>query len=240
MAGWEVRFSDPRKERLLRVSLVLLLLALPGAFLAGHWRASEEAGQAFDDYRNLRASERLQAQELRQLRQRMAVLESSEHLARQATEQSRQTIKLLEEQIYELQQEVASYKEILAPAGRREGLRIRAFELQATDTPRLFRYKLLLSRVGRDDQPLRGRLQVSVQGRQNGKEATLSLESLSREFTERAIPFAFKHFQSFPEGGQFASLELPEGFAPRQVKVRAEIKGQTRPLERTFKWIAGE
>ncbi|MEX6501809.1 DUF6776 family protein [Pseudomonas zhanjiangensis] len=184
-----------------------------------------------------------QEQEIDRLRQRLAVVSSGETVAQQANEQNRLAIKLLEEQIFKQQQDLAFYKGVLAPASRREGLRIRTFELQATDIKGVFRYKILLSRVGKDDQPLAGQLRVTVEGRQGGKEVSLELASLAQGDAdgarEQAIPFAFKHFQAIPEAGRFAELMLPEGFSPRQVRVRAEVKGE-KPLERTFKWIDAE
>ncbi|MHA6495480.1 DUF6776 family protein [Pseudomonas borbori] len=181
--------------------------------------------------------------ELDQARQRLAVVGSGEKVAQQANEQSRLTIKLLEEQIYKQQQDLAFYKGVLAPGSRRDGLRIRTFELQATDRPRHFRYKLLLSRVGKDDQPLEGQLTVTVEGRQGDKDVSLPLAELTRgmpdQLAEPVVPFSFKHFQALPEAGRFAELQLPAGFEPSQVKVRAEVKGE-KPLERTFKWINEE
>ncbi|MDX1299455.1 MAG: DUF6776 family protein, partial [Pseudomonas sp.] len=149
------------------------------------------------------------------------------------------TIKLLEEQIYKQQQDLASYKGVLAPASRREGLRIKTFELQATDRPEHFRYKILLSRVGKGEKPLEGQLQVSIVGAQAGKNVTLELAALGAglpdALPEQPITFAFKHFQAIPEAGRFAELKLPEGFVPSEIKVRAEVKGE-KPLLRTFKW----
>ncbi|MFI8609750.1 DUF6776 family protein [Pseudomonas sp. NPDC077649] len=237
--GWEVRVSDPRRERRRRVLLLLLLLSVPLAFVLGLWwgERQTQAEQAEVQAQLTRLAE--QEQELELLRQRLAVVDSSEKVTQQAMEQNRRTIKLLEEQIFKQQQDLAFYKGVLAPASRREGLRIRAFELQATDVPRRFRYKLLLSRVGTGDEPLQGQLRVTIEGRQGGKDVSLELSALSDEVGEAAIPFSFKHFQSFPEAGRFAELELPEGFEPRQVKVRAEVKGD-KPLDRTFEWIDEE
>ncbi|WP_372865784.1 DUF6776 family protein [Pseudomonas sp.] len=182
-------------------------------------------------------------QELDQVRQRLVVVSSGERVAQQANEQSRLTIKLLEEQIFKQQQDLASYRGVLAPASRREGLRIRAFELQATDRPLHFRYKILLSRVGKDDKPIEGQLVVTVEGRQDGKAVSLELAALTQnlpdQFSGQVIPFAFKHFQAIPEAGRFAELKLPDGFIAHQIRVRAEIKGE-KPLERTFKWIDQE
>lgn len=243
MAGWEVRPSDPRRAGRVRLALLLLILAVPAAFYAGTWwqARSTQALLAEQQALEVRLSE--QEQELDRLRQRLAVVSSGEKVTQQANEQNRLAIKLLEEQIFKQQQDLAFYKGVLAPASRREGLRIRTFEVQATDKPQHFRFKLLLSRVGKDDKPLVGQLQVTVEGRQDGKEVSLELAALTQglpdELPEQAIPFAFKHFQAIPEAGRFAELRLPEGFEPSQVRVRAEVKGE-KPLERTFKWIDQE
>lgn len=243
MAGWEVRPSDPRGAKRMRLALLLLSLALPVAFYAGGWWQARTMQVVVAERQSLQTRLTEQEQELEELRQRLAVVSSGEKVAQQANEQSRLTIKLLEEQIFKQQQDLAFYKGVLAPASRRKGLRIRAFELQATDTPQLFRYKLLLSRVGKDEKPLEGKLQVTVEGVQGDKPVSLELAALTQglpdQLDDQVISFAFKHFQSIPEAGRFAELKLPDGFIPRQVKVRAEIKGE-KPLERTFNWIDEE
>ncbi|MDD2161945.1 hypothetical protein N1078_15330 [Pseudomonas sp. MIL19] len=213
-----------------------MLLCIALAFYAGSlWQQSiagavQSAKQAPDESL---------AREVEELRQRVAVLSSTEMLSQQANEQSRLTIKLLEEQIYKQQQDLASYKGVLAPASRREGLRIKTFELQATDRPEYFRYKILLSRVGKGEAPLEGQLQVSIVGQQGGQAVTLELAALTTglpdALPEQAFAFSFKHFQAIPEAGQFAELKLPEGFVPREIKVRAEVQGE-KPLLRTFEW----
>lgn len=239
MAGWEVRLSDPGRARRRRVFGLLLVLCIPLAFYAGIWwqhytQPAVTVGQPVESERD----EQL-LRDLEELRQRVAVLSSAEKLSQQANEQSRLSIKLLEEQIYKQQQDLAFYKGVLAPASRREGLRIRAFELQATDTPELFRYKILLSRVGKGEAPLEGQLHVSIVGKQGEQDVTLELAALSADLPdalpEQPITFVFKHFQAIPEAGRFAELKLPEGFVPREIKVRAEVQGE-KPLLRTFKW----
>lgn len=237
MAGWEVRPHDPGRARRTRLALLGLLLVIPLAFYAGTWWQARSGAVAEQHP----LQERLSAlqRELDSAQQRLAVVSSGEQVAQQANEQSRLTIKLLEEQIYKQQQDLAFYKGVLAPASRREGLRVRTFEVQATDTPGLFRYKILLSRVGKGDKPLAGHLRVTLLGRQAGKEAVLELagltEGLADALPAQEIPFAFKHFQAIPEAGRFAELKLPEGFVPSEIKVQAEIEGE-KPLLRTFKW----
>ncbi|VXD02693.1 conserved hypothetical protein [Pseudomonas sp. 9AZ] len=239
MAGWEVRLSDPGRARRRRVFGLLLVLCIPLAFYAGIWwqHYTQPAVTVGPPVESARDEQLLR--DLEELRQRVAVLSSAEKLSQQANEQSRLSIKLLEEQIYKQQQDLAFYKGVLAPASRREGLRIRAFELQATDSPELFRYKILLSRVGKGEAPLEGQLHVSIVGKQGEQDVTLELAALSADLPdalpEQPITFVFKHFQAIPEAGRFAELKLPEGFVPREIKVRAEVQGE-KPLLRTFKW----
>ncbi|MFG0723813.1 DUF6776 family protein [Pseudomonas sp. GLN_6] len=166
MAGWEVRLHDPARARRVRVFVVLLVLCIPLAFYAGSfWQQQRQPAVQVEPASVAVRDEQL-LREVDELRQRLVVLSSAEKVSQQANEQSRLSIKLLEEQIYKQQQDLAFYKGVLAPASRREGLRIKTFELQATDRPEHFRYKILLSRVGKGETPLEGQLQVSIVGKQ--------------------------------------------------------------------------
>lgn len=237
MASWEVRVYDPQRAKRQRRLVTLLVLCLPLAFVGGVvWQRVQppESVAVMDRSGAPVVAEQLQ-RELGELRQRVAVLSSADTLSQQANEQSRLSIKLLEEQIYKQQQDLAFYKGVLAPGTRREGVRIKAFELQATDKSTHFRYKILLSRVGKGEEPLEGQLQVAIVGKQGDQDVTLDLASLQADESVQSFNFAFKHFQAIPEAGRFAELLLPEGFIPREIKVRAEVKGQN-PLLRTFKW----
>lgn len=236
MANWEVRAHNPRAQRQVRILIVLAILSLPATWAAAYWLGGHNSRAELLELRDMQALFEGRASELEQAQQMQVVLASGERLVRQANEQSRLTIKSLEEQVYKLQQDLAFYKGVLAPASRKEGLRIRSFELQSTDSPRNFRYKLLLSRVGEDNKPLKGKVRITVVGKQAGKAVTLDLAQLSPEW-QGATAFSFKHMQAIPEGGRFAELQLPEDFTPSQVNVQAEITGQHKPLERTYNWI---
>lgn len=239
MAGWEVRPSDPGRARRRRMFGLLLLLCIPLAFYSGGWWQQHRQSVVIEGQPVLPQRDEQLVRELDELRQQMAVLSSAEKVSQQANEQSRLTIKLLEEQIYKQQQDLASYKGVLAPDSRIEGLRIRAFELQSTDRSDFFRYKILLSRVGKGDAPLEGQLQVTIVGKLGEKDVTLELAALTSGLPDalsgQAIAFSFKHFQAIPEAGRFAELKLPDGFIPREIKVRADVQGE-KPLLRTFKW----
>lgn len=241
MGGWEVRPTDPRRARRLRLAFAVMLLAIPLAFYLGTFvEQGAVSGWSNDGSSSARQDEAELQPEVEMLQQRLAVVTSGERVAQQANEQSRLTIKLLEEQIFKLQQDLASYKSVLAPASRREGLRIQTFEVQPTEVDGRFRYKLLLSRVGPSDQPLQGALQVTIIGRQGEKPVSLELapltEGLADALSEQTIVFSFKHFQAIPEAARFGELAVPDGFVPEQVKVQAQVEGE-QALVRTFKWL---
>lgn len=219
-----------------RLVSVALLLALPAAFYAGYWHSQRQLAERLDLARVQAEQLQLRNVELEHLRRQLAVMESGAQLARQAGEQNRQTIKLLEEQVFLLQQELATYREVLAPDSSREGLRIRAFQLQSTENPRRFRFQILLSRVGPEEQPLEGRLQVELIGRQDGRSRNLPLAELGEGLSADGLPFAFRHFQAIPGNGQFVELALPAGFEPLEVRLRARVEGQRQVLERSFRW----
>ncbi|WP_191983612.1 DUF6776 family protein [Pseudomonas aeruginosa] len=108
--------------------------------------------------------------------------------------------------------------------------------MQGTDDPQRFRYKVMLSRLGRDDRKLDGRLKVRISGKLARKNATYDLEQLSPELGKTGLSISLRHFQSIPEGGRFAELELPKNFIPKLIDVRAELNGQSKPLQRRFDW----
>ncbi|WP_240924460.1 DUF6776 family protein [Metapseudomonas otitidis] len=240
MASWEVRVSDPRRERLLRLVLCALVLALPASFFAGGWQQAERSREVVEQRDQLLQENQQQARELEQLRQRQAVLESGERLGQQANEQSRQAIKMMEEQVFALQQELAVYKGVLAPDRQADGLRIRALEVHGTDMPSRYRMRLMLSRVGKDERALAGALSIRILGRQGNKETALLLADLAKDLPKGGVPFSFKYFQAIPDAGRFIELELPEGFVPRRIEVSARVEGQREPLLRTFDWTDEE
>ncbi|SHM66120.1 DUF6776 family protein [Phytopseudomonas punonensis] len=242
MAGWEVRPSNRASERRLRVALVVLLVAVPLAFYAGSWWQAKTMKDQADAFGAMQVHVDEQARELDDLRQRMAVISSGEQIAQQSTEQSRLTIKLLEEQNFKQQQELAFYKGVLAPDSKVNGLLIRSFDIHPTESPSVYRFKIMLSRVGKDDKPLQGRLQVSLDGRLAGKVKSLPLSQLSGDLpegsTEQSIPFAFKHLQAIPEGGRQGELRIPEGFEPKRIRIKADVEG-AKPVERQIEWTDG-
>lgn len=179
-----------------------------------------------------------QQQELDQLRARYARVASSDQVGQQAGEQSRQTIQLLEEQIFDLQQDLAYYKGVLAPASRREGLEIRSVDVLPGDETGVFRYRVMLSRIGKDDGEIRGALRIRILGTRSDKAATIDMADENDPSGPYA--FAFRHFQALPGGARYADIRLPANFKPARIEAIASVEGQDAPVERTFDWPVQE
>ena len=93
----------------------------------------------------------------------------------------------------------------------------------------------MLSRLGRDDRKLDGRLKVRISGKLARKDATYDLEQLSPELGKTGLSIS-SGISSRSQKGRFAELELPKNFIPKLIDVRAELNGQSKPLQRRFDW----
>ncbi|MGA4817636.1 hypothetical protein ACPA9J_35885 [Pseudomonas aeruginosa] len=94
----------------------------------------------------------------------------------------------------------------------------------------------MLSRLGRDDRKLDGRLKVRISGKLARKDATYDLEQLSPELGKTGLPISLRHFQSIPEGGVSPSWRPPEELHPEADRRTCELNGQSKPLQRRFDW----
>lgn len=179
---------------------------------------------------------RLQVEEIEQLQQRLRRLRIELLLAEQAADEQRDMVQDLEQQLFHQQQTLARYQSALRPDAVKPGLRIQAFEQQSGVEPGSFRFRIMLSRVGTEDDSISGKVQLLVEGLQNGKPATLQLPD-KVDTAGDGWAFEFRYFQVLPDDGSKAKLRMPEGFEPVRVLVRART--QTGHLvERSFDWRA--
>lgn len=225
----ESRFSRLAK----RFLGVCVLLAFPAAAWLG-WDAALRS-QLVENHSQLRSSHRVLQAELEQTQQRYQQLEVDLLVAREAVRDGRQTITALEQQIFKLQQDVALYQGALAPSAMIPGLRFQAFELQATERPDVFRYKVMVSRVGSEAETTQATLFIEVHGSSGGEDVVIPLSSMTTAGDDEGLALNFRYFQVVPASGREAELSLPDGFQPKRVHLRAEHDGKTL-AEQVFDW----
>lgn len=221
--------SASRPTRLLIWGLVA---ALPLCGWLG-WTAAMQSEQ-MHEYQRLRDERSGIQAELEETRLRYHQLEVDLLVARQSVEDGQDTIADLEQQLFKLQQDLVQYQGALAPDATTPGVRFQAFEVQRTDVPGVYRYKVMVSRVGNESDTVQADLSLEVRGQLAGKPASVSLAEMTGG-RARSLALNFRYFQVVPENGSEAELMLPVGFMPETVHLRAEQDGKLL-LEQTMEW----
>lgn len=216
-----------------RVMAIFVLLAFPAAAWLG-WDAALRS-RLVENHSQLLSSHQTLQTELEQTQQRYQQLEVDLLVAREAVRDGRKVISDLEQQLFRLQQDLATYQGALAPNAMIPGLRFQAFELQSTERDDVYRYKVMVSRVGSESETTQATLFIDVHGLRDGEEVVIPLSSMTTAKDDQGLALDFRYFQVVPASGKEAELSLPEGFQPKRVHLRAEHNGKTL-VEQMFDW----
>lgn len=229
----------PRTSRLVEVLkvglIVTLLLASPLSAWFG-WEFALRSQQAVLQERDQLLVRQLElTTELDSTRQGYQQLEVDLLVSREALAEAREVVQELEQQLFRVQQDLAQYQGALAPNAMVPGLRIQAFELLATDAPNRFRYKVMVSRVGEESDTVQARLDMTIQGQQDGQAISLTLAQVTTDLADDAMSLNFRYFQVVPTGGSAAELVLPDDFEPERVILKA-VQDDESLVEQAFDW----
>ncbi len=172
-----------------------------------------------------------------ELRQEVTRLQSAAQVDREAHEQVRESLARLQQDNLELRQELAIYRGIVVP-GPEPGIRIQAVDIVPVDGRRRYRYELTLIQVhapNTRNRETRGRLELILEGEQDGEPRRLGLAELGPEGGRDRREFTIKYFKRL-EG----ELVLPDGFEPRQVLLRVRPRGKgAAVVEHRTDWPVG-
>jgi len=227
--GFLVRQHRPWRLWLSLIVVVALLLVM---FLLGR------AWQGYELERLRLSREVLQNRvaelELRnrQLVQRNAQLESSSRVEGDAYDQARQTLVALQKEILDLKEQLVFYQGIVSPEELALGVRIQSFALRPRNDMGLYAYKLVLTKQGKSDTVLKGRVELRIMGARDGRQQALPLKQVKPDFTDKDSRFSFRYFQVF-EG----AVQIPDNFDPYEVII--EVKPTTRKVKaftRSIPW----
>ncbi len=206
------------------LALFLVLVLLVIAFLLG---------RAWQDYEldRLRLSRevlqnRVAELEMRnkQLVKRNAQLESSARIEGDASEQARQSLVVLQKEILDLKEQLMFYKGIVSPEKQALGVNIQSFTLHQRNDMGLYGYKLVLTKQGKSNVVVKGRIDLRIMGVEDSIQKSLDLKSAKPDYKEKDSRFSFRYFQVF-EG----AVQLPKDFEPYEVVI--EIRPATRKVK---------
>ena len=172
--------------------------------------------------------------EIAALKQEIARLETHREIDREAYEVVETDLADLQRKIQEQTDAIAFYRGIVSPKDGSRGLKVQDLKLSRGNDERHFNLRLVLVQVMQHDRSVKGEVNFSIDGAQDGVAKTYNLAGLLPEDGDSNWPFAFRYFQDFDR-----ELVLPEGFTPERINV--EVVSRTKTIanvKQSFDWIA--
>jgi len=174
--------------------------------------------------------------EIVELKQEIALLETHRDIDREAYQVVEANLSDLQKKIQEQSDAIAFYRGIVSPADGGRGLRVQDLKLTKGKDERQFHVRLVLVQVMQHDRSVKGEVDFSIEGAQDGEEVTYALEELLPADADSNWAFSFRYFQDFDR-----ELVLPAGFTPEKVNV--EVISRTKSIasvKQSFLWGTGQ
>jgi len=170
------------------------------------------------------------------LNQEIALLETHRDIDREAYQVVETNLGELQKKIQEQRDAIGFYRGIVSPADGGRGLRVQDLKLTKGKDERQYYVRLVLVQVMHHDRKVRGEVDFSIDGAQNGVAVTYALEQLLPADADSNWPFSFRYFQDFDR-----ELVLPAGFTPERVNI--EVISRTKSIasvKQSFLWGTGQ
>jgi len=170
------------------------------------------------------------------LNQEIALLETHRDIDQEAYKDVETSLANLQEKIQEQRDAIAFYRGIMSPADGQRGLRVQDLRLRKGKDDRQYHVRLVLVQVMQHDRSVKGEVNFSLEGAQDGIATTYKLQQLVPTDEKSSWPFAFRYFQNFDR-----QLILPEGFLPERINI--EVRSRTKSIasiKQSFLWQTGQ
>ena len=171
-----------------------------------------------------------------ELKQEIALLATHRDIDREAYQVVESHLTDLQRKIQEQRDAISFYRGIVSPADGGRGLRVQDLKLTKGKDERRFHVRLVLVLVMQHDRSVKGEVDFSIEGAQDGASVTYALEQLLPADADSNWPFSFRYFQDFDR-----ELVLPAGFTPEKVNV--EVISRTKSIasvKQSFLWATGQ
>ena len=200
-----------------------------GQFMAGHDRmaSSQRAAdleQQVDDL--VSQNEELQRQN--------AKLSRDMGIDRDAGGQVEKELTKAQAQILDMKEELTFYRSIVQTNKTARAVNIKKLTVEP-DSQGQYKYKMVLVQDGRNDSPVRGTVELYLEGSRGGDHVEmLEWPAVSVGKVDKQQKFGFKYFQNF-EG----TIKIPDKFVPSSihVKVLSATSGVVN-VDETYPWDA--
>ncbi len=170
------------------------------------------------------------------LNQEIALLETHRDIDQEAYKDVETGLSALQEKIQEQRDAIAFYRGIISPADGQRGLRVQDLRLSKGNDDRQYYVRLVLVQVMQHDRSVKGEVNFSLEGAQDGVATTYKLGQLIPADETSSWPFSFRYFQNFDR-----QLILPVGFLPERINI--EVRSRTKSIasvKQSFLWQTGQ
>jgi len=210
---------------------VLLVMALV-MYEFGLKRAGFSRMSALESTARLQGEKQDLEAENKELRERLAVLETAAKIDREAYGDVESELSELQNRILEQQEDIEFYKGIVNENDG-TGLRIQDFSVSRGLGEREFDLRLVLAQAFRATRQVSGQVEMVIEGMQGGEPTRLGLAELAPETgADDRLAYSFRYFQDLK-----AEILIPPDFVPERVHVIVRSKGKNpKTVEDFFVW----
>lgn len=215
----------------------MLAIAVAGylSFEFGRIQADFNVVEASDERKSYADRIRGLEKQIVALKQEIELQATHREIERAAYKDIEASLGTLESKIQEQRDAIAFYRGIVSPADGGRGLRVQDLKLNRGKDEREFNIRLVLVQVKQHDRSVKGEVEFTLDGEQDGVATTYKLEQLLPPDANSNWPFAFRYFQDFDR-----QLVLPVGFSPERINI--EVRSRTKSvasIKQSFLWQTG-
>lgn len=221
------------------MKIAAVLAVLVGSYLIfefGRIQADYNIADAIKEQRAYESEiDGLQGQ-IAELKQEIALLETHKDIDVEAYQVVEANLSKLQRKIEEQENAIAFYRGILSPKDGGRGLKVQDLKLTKGKDEGTYRVRLVLVQVMQHDRSVKGEVDFSLEGAQDGVATTYKLEQLLPEDVDDKWAFSFRYFQDFER-----ELVIPTGFVPEKVNI--EVISRTKSIasvKRSFAWQSAQ
>jgi hypothetical protein len=158
-------------------------------------------------------------------------IENAEKIDAQAKKDARRSLTKLHDELSDVKEQLAFYQRVVAPETLIKGLYVNSFEIQALDEESTYEYQLVLAQGANQKRAIKGQYTLSIVGRFQGEDKTLSIKELNVE-KEASYEFSFKYYELLT-----GKISFDDGFIPKQVNVTVKpSKKGSANLKQQWLW----
>jgi len=211
---------------------VFAVILLSSCFYLGRYLAIDERQQLIEQTIWLQSKLDEYQHAYQKANESLVMQTQSAKVDDQSSQQLVDSIKQLRDTQLQLEAELQFYRNIMAPELAKEGLTIADFELLDSKVPDSSRFKLVLTQAGKQEQFIKGKVELKLTGVLNGEQKTFAFSELGT-FQAKHFQFQFRYFQNI-EG----EIVLPQGFTAEQVTISAKTQGlrKNQAAEKKVNW----